>query len=113
MRPKAPPGTYWHRDVLYGVKMIGGKRYRWSLHTAIPKIAAMRRKTDIQSSPEIAIARRKEDVPLFDKAALRRKLAESLGPHAGGIYSRRLTRRPRFLRFPLWRCHDSAIGAPS
>jgi integrase/recombinase XerD len=43
-RPKAPPGTYWRDNTLWGRTRIKGKLVRWSLQTDNPKLAAERRK---------------------------------------------------------------------
>lgn len=43
-RPKAPPGTFWRGDTLYGRTRIAGRLVKWSLETDNPRIAAQRRK---------------------------------------------------------------------
>lgn len=43
-RPKAPRGTFWRGDTLYGRARIAGRLVKWSLQTDNPKIAAERRK---------------------------------------------------------------------
>lgn len=43
-RPKAPPGTFWRGDTLYGRTRIKGRLIKWSLETDNPKLAAERRK---------------------------------------------------------------------
>jgi hypothetical protein len=42
-RPKAPPGCYWRGPVLWGRVKIAGCRTAWSLHTADPEVASLRR----------------------------------------------------------------------
>ena len=42
-RRKAPPGTYWRGEVLWGrIRLTGKPAYQWSLGTDDPKIAARR-----------------------------------------------------------------------
>ncbi len=47
-KPKAPPGTYWRNNVLWGQAKIKGQLYRWTLHTDDPKIAKKQYKEDRQ-----------------------------------------------------------------
>jgi integrase/recombinase XerD len=42
--PKAPPGTFWRGDTLYGRTRVNGRLIKWSLQTDNPKLAAERRK---------------------------------------------------------------------
>src|SRR5215469_10033139 len=41
---KAPPGTFWRGNTLYGRTRIAGRLLTWSLETDNPKLAAERRK---------------------------------------------------------------------
>jgi integrase/recombinase XerD len=41
-KPKAPPGCYWRSDALWGCVKIGGRRYRWPLHTSDTAVARAR-----------------------------------------------------------------------
>jgi integrase/recombinase XerD len=43
-RPKAPPGTFWRGDTLYGRTRVKGRLIKWSLETDNPRLAAARRK---------------------------------------------------------------------
>lgn len=43
VRRKAPSGTYWRGNTLWGSARIKGKHYRWSLKTDDPKLAKERR----------------------------------------------------------------------
>jgi integrase/recombinase XerD len=40
---KAPPGTYWRGETLFGRVKVRGRLFRWSLGTNDPKLAKARR----------------------------------------------------------------------
>jgi excisionase family DNA binding protein len=70
-RPKAPTGCYWRGPVLWGAVKVRGRKFAWSLHTADPETAALRRE---------ARARTLREPPDAEEAKRRILAGETLTP---------------------------------